>query len=103
MQGQHRQLLIFQAIRGHFAAFPIEDEGIGTSLVLDDLETVMDFATRRLLMEILTQKQCFNGLPQLCQGLIGGMLEIAVGKPFALVLPGAPETKGSDTPAGCPH
>jgi hypothetical protein len=54
MQGQHRQLLIFQAIRGHFAAFPIKDEGIGTSLVLDDLETVMDFATRRLLMEILT-------------------------------------------------
>jgi len=80
VQRQHCQLLLVAAVAGDLAALAEQDEVVGTVPVLDDVQTLVDFASEGGRAQVATEKDRPARLAELGQCLVGGMLQVVAGE-----------------------
>jgi hypothetical protein len=60
MQAEHAQLLVLASIAGELAMAGKEDEVVGGIPLLDDVQSVVDFAPQRLVGQVAGQGKPFS-------------------------------------------
>ena len=64
------------SVAAEFTAPGEEHEVVGAVPVLDDVEAVVDFPPQSLVVQIAAQEDGLDGLAELGQGFVGGMLNV---------------------------
>jgi hypothetical protein len=80
VQREHRQLLLVATVGTDLAALAVQDEAVGAIPVLDNIESVVDLATKCLEVQVPTQKDRLDGFAQLAERLVGRVLRCVAGE-----------------------
>lgn len=73
-------LVVFPAIADHLTTAGKEHEIRGAVPLFDHVQSLVDLAAPRFRMQIPTAKDCFDGLAQFGDGLVGWVLHVLSGE-----------------------